>query len=153
MPLQSVLKLIPTARALRVRLSVLNPSNQYEMFPRMSCSWEDNWRCDKPGITLAGHACLSNMGKIIILPPRSAHHEAEWWLLFGKLKPGRATFRLGLVRQRSDFTSEELEHIYRSGTQNQVFYRSDIGTRFKREQEVFWSNRVVAQLRPEWLGR
>ncbi|MES2462279.1 MAG: hypothetical protein V4671_16960 [Armatimonadota bacterium] len=175
MALQTSLKLVPTARYLQVQLTICNNSKQYELFDQMYCTWEDNWRCDRSGIGLAPHSCTKNNLQTIILPPGESFSHKPHWLLLRQIKPGRSTIRFGLVRRRTNYTSEEIERVYLE----QVRLRADY-VRKEREQnprfdmpdktyyfyafrinhngytgqeDVFWSNAVTADIRKEWIRR
>ncbi len=150
MPLQTTLKLVPTARDLRVQLVVHNPSKRYELFDQMSCSWDRDWRCDRSGIILAPRACAKNTPRTIILPPGESFREETWPLWIRGVKPRTVTFRLGLLRSRTAHTSDEIEEVYRSTTRRNDF--SPFHNRYTGQKEIFWSNRVTVSLRREWLS-
>jgi hypothetical protein len=150
MPLQTTLKLLPTARDLRVQLVVHNPSKRYELFDQMSCSWDTAWRSDREGILLAPHECAKNTPHTIVLPPGESFREETWPLWIRGIKPGKVTFRLGLMRSRTAYTSEEIEEVYRSARRHNYF--SPFNNRYTRQKEIFWSNTVTVSLRKEWIA-
>jgi len=126
-----------------IRLTVRNVSNQYELFQQMSCSWGDNWRSDNSSIVVPGaFACTANSLQNIILPPGQSYQTNVCPLNIRNIRPGGNSFRLGLVRRRSDFTSAELKRIYHSSERHSYFSRVSAFSRFKREEDVYWSNQV-----------
>ncbi|MES2461458.1 MAG: hypothetical protein V4671_12820 [Armatimonadota bacterium] len=175
MPLQTILKLVPKTHVLLVQLTIHNNSKQYELFDQMYCSWEDNWRCDKSGIDLAPHACIKNTLQTIILPPGESFSHEPNWLLLRQIKPGRTTFRFGLVRRRTNYTSAEIERVYLEQIRLRADYirkerernpRFDLPDKtnyfrpshlshngYAGQEDVFWSNAVTADIRKEWIRR
>jgi hypothetical protein len=152
MPLQTTLKLVPTLKDLRVQLAVHNSSRRYEIFSQMSCSWESNWRCDRSGIALAGHECAKNTLHTIILRPGESFTQETWPITIRGVKPGNILFRFGLVQNRHDFTSKEIEQVYHSRQKHYYFNSVNVGSRIKRETDIFWSNTVAVSLRKEWIA-
>jgi hypothetical protein len=152
MALQTVAKLVPTAKDLGVKLSVHNPSSRYEIFQQMNCSWQWDWCCSRTDIRLQERSCLRNFPENIILPPGRSYHTALARLIFSRVKPGRATFRFGLIRLRSDFTSEEIERLYRSSQQQGHLLNNGgaIPSHSKPQREIIWGNSVSVLIRKDW---
>lgn len=139
MSLQSVAQLIPTIQALKVQLTLPNPSTLHTIFNQCRYGQKRSWHADHARVRLLGHSSRSNIRKTedCGTAPGTSYQQEVW--------------RLQIAKVRHDLPREGIE-CYDGAVQNQDYsYKEDICWRFKRTTEVLWSRSVTAYVQNEWI--
>lgn len=154
MPLQVLVHPIITHQStnrqgLDIVITVWNNGGAFALLEEMSCSWNESYRFDYPGIGFQGWACGKNIFIRRVLAPNEKVTHQKVSLYFSKPQPQEIIFRVGLVQPVQNIKQADLVQAYRSTSHRYL------GTEASRKEgqtpsQTVWSNAIRVRARVRW---